>query len=270
MTAMNATPAFWMPTPIYRRRDWVAGGLTLVLALAATVGPGLRALTPPPGEKQAEVLTEIDLAPPPPEPQPQPKAEPLPQPKPEPKPEPKPQPKPEPKPEPKPQPQPQPRPQPTPQPTPTPTPTPQPVADSAPATSNATPTANTATNSAPSTPAAESKPVQKAAAPSKGDPDREYERSLRALVESRKKYPTSRQAMTEKPTGTVELCVMLDRSGKVKDVNLTNGSGSLLLDNTATRLVEGTTYPAFQDTHFAGQAQHKFCMKLDYQLPSNS
>ena len=262
--------ALWMPTPVYRRRDLVAGGLTLLLALAATVGPSFRHLAPPPGEKQAEVLTEIDLAPPPPEPkpQPQPKSEPQPQPKPEPKPQPKPEPRPQPKPEPKPQPAPQPTPQPTPAPTPAPTPTPQPLADSAPAT-NAAPTHNAATNATPATAAAESKPVQKAAA-SKGDPDRDYERSLRALVESRKKYPTSRQAMIEKPSGAVDLCVTIDRGGKVKDVNVTNSSGSLLLDNTATRLVEGTTYPAFQDTHFAGQSQHRFCMKLDYQLPGNS
>ncbi|VVE90041.1 energy transducer TonB [Pandoraea bronchicola] len=262
MTALS------IPTPIYRRRDWVASGLTLLLALAAMLGPGFRGLTPPPGDKRAEVLTEIDLAPSPPVPKTQPKSEPLPQPKPEPKPQPRPEPKPQPKPEPKPQPQLQPRPQPAPQPTPAATPSPQPLADSAPAT-NAASAHNTATNAAPTTAAADSRPVQKAAA-SKGDPDRDYERSLRALVESRKKYPTSRQAMIEKPTGAVELCLMLDRGGKVKDVNVTTSSGSLLLDNTATRLVEGTTYPAFQDTHFAGQSQHRFCMKLDYQLPGNS
>ncbi|VVE56975.1 putative hemoglobin and hemoglobin-haptoglobin-binding protein 3 [Pandoraea anhela] len=245
-----------MTAPIYHRRDWVASGLTLLIALVAMVGPSLRSLMAPPVPKPPEVLTEIDLAPPQPKPTP------------ETKPEPKPAPRQEHKPAPTPRPSPEPHPAPRPMSTQAPAPAAQPVAPAAPVTSNAAPTASA--NPTPAAPVADAKPAPRAATANKGDPDHDYERALRTLVESRKKYPTNRQAMIEKPTGTVALCVTLDRGGRVKDVNVTNSSGSLLLDNTATHLVEGTTYPPFQDSHFAGQAQHAFCMKIDYQLPGNS
>lgn len=262
---MSATSAMPPHAPLYHRRDWIAGGVTLALALIASFGPGLMAFTPP-TPKPPEIKTEIELAPPEPEPpkakpQPQTQPQPQPQPKPEPKPEPKPQPRPEPKPEPKPLPKPTPAPQPTPAPTPTPT------ADATPATTSAP--ATRAAQTAPSAPAPTAKAEPAPPPPQKGNPDRDYERKVRSLVEARKRYPTSRQASIEKPVGAVGVCVTIDRSGAVRDVNVNNSSGSLLLDTTASRLVEGTTYPPFDESHFKGQSTHAFCMKLEYQLPGS-
>lgn len=99
--------------------------------------------------------------------------------------------------------------------------------------------------------------------------NKDYERKIRTLVESKKQYPTSRQASIEKPTGKIALCVMLGRSGNVRSVDVSSSSGSLLLDNAAVRLVESLSYPAFGEASFPGEPSHVFCMTLDYQLPSS-
>ncbi len=92
---------------------------------------------------------------------------------------------------------------------------------------------------------------------------------MRTLIESRKRYPTSRQASIEKPAGTVGACLTLSRDGAVKGSSITISSGSVLLDSAATRLIEGVSYPPFDEAHFKGQPSRVFCMSIDYQPPSS-
>jgi protein TonB len=116
---------------------------------------------------------------------------------------------------------------------------------------------------------------QKPAAPApaqmlpKGNADHGYEAKVLALVEAHKLYPTGRQAMLDHPQGTVQVCVVLSRNGEPGGARIASSSGSMLLDQSARRLVSGLTYPPFPEQVFAGQASHEFCMSVEYQSPDD-
>ncbi|WP_157288206.1 energy transducer TonB [Uliginosibacterium gangwonense] len=92
---------------------------------------------------------------------------------------------------------------------------------------------------------------------------------IRQLINAAKAYPSGREAMTQKPEGTVEVCVTLARNGDYVDANVKESSGSILLDQTGKRLVARLRYPAFDESAFRGQAQHEFCIRLKYEVPKN-
>jgi len=92
---------------------------------------------------------------------------------------------------------------------------------------------------------------------------------IRQLINAAKAYPTGREAMTQRPEGTVEVCVTLARNGEYVDANVKESSGSILLDQAGKRLVARLRYPAFDESAFRGQAQHEFCIRLKYEVPKN-
>lgn len=92
---------------------------------------------------------------------------------------------------------------------------------------------------------------------------------IRQLINAAKAYPSGREAMTQRPEGTVEVCVTLARNGEYVDANVKESSGSILLDQAGKRLVARLRYPAFDESAFRGQAQHEFCIRLKYEVPKN-
>lgn len=135
---------------------------------------------------------------------------------------------------------------------------PQPQALAAPTTPNPAPA-----------PKEVAKPVEPAPAPVPAKPHAQvsdaYVAKLRAYVQGRKRYPTSREASLAKPTGTVRTWVILNRQGEVQEVGVDKSSDSLILDSEATKLLRSGHYPAFPDDAFPGQGSHKFYFDLDYQ-----
>lgn len=97
--------------------------------------------------------------------------------------------------------------------------------------------------------------------------DQRYEAALRSYIESRKSYPTGRQAALEKPEGITRMCLRLNRKGSLIEASMRGSSGSGLLDQAARRLLAGLSYPPFEEMAFRGQDEHEFCVHLKYEAP---
>jgi protein TonB len=126
-----------------------------------------------------------------------------------------------------------------------------PASHAAPSTPSPAPAANPAPAPAPR---AEHESVQNA-----------FTAKIKADVLARKSYPRGREASLEKPRGTVRAWLELDRSGAVRDVGIETGSGSMILDGAARKLLRGGNYPAFPEAAFPGEGSHRFYFDLDYQ-----
>lgn len=114
---------------------------------------------------------------------------------------------------------------------------------------------------------ADSRPVaMPSASPARQPPA--FETIIKDAIEAKKAYPTGRQAMLERPVGTVAICMVLSRSGKLIDSRIADSSGSILLDGAAKRLVSGVSFPPFPESYLIGKAQNEFCVRLKYELPN--
>jgi periplasmic protein TonB len=94
--------------------------------------------------------------------------------------------------------------------------------------------------------------------------ERAYEKRLKDLIESKKVYPTGRQASIERPEGRVEVCMSLNRNGELITSSMASRSGSIILDRAALRLVSSLSYPAFPSAAFSDDLERQFCVVLDY------
>lgn len=94
--------------------------------------------------------------------------------------------------------------------------------------------------------------------------ERAYEKTLKDLIESKKVYPTGRQASIERPEGRVEVCMSLNRKGELITSSVSSRSGSIILDRAALRLVSSLSYPAFPLAAFSDDVERQFCVVLDY------
>ena len=95
-----------------------------------------------------------------------------------------------------------------------------------------------------------------------------YEQKLKGLIESKKIYPTGRQASIEKPQGTVDLCMSISQTGELLKTEVRTSSGSLILDQAAKRLVSTIVFSPFAEAGFKGESSHQFCVQLTYNLPT--
>jgi protein TonB len=102
----------------------------------------------------------------------------------------------------------------------------------------------------------------------KNDNEPQFESQIRQLIEASKRYPTGREASLQKPQGVVSACVVLKRDGALQEVLIQQSSTSALLDTAAKRQLASIQYPPIPDNSFAGNAQHTFCVKLDYKFPT--
>jgi len=71
-----------------------------------------------------------------------------------------------------------------------------------------------------------------------------YEASVHAAIEQEKRYPMSKDARLQQPSGTVVLWVTLNRAGELEDVSIEESAGSIL-DRAAIETVKRTSYPPF-------------------------
>jgi TonB family protein len=95
-----------------------------------------------------------------------------------------------------------------------------------------------------------------------------YTASIRATLNSNKRYPTGREASLQRPAGKVKLWFVLTRNGSLQEAGIDESSNSIILDNAALATVRRTTYMAWPEGSWPGQSQHKFTVTLDF-LPLN-
>lgn len=91
-----------------------------------------------------------------------------------------------------------------------------------------------------------------------------YAGKLRAYLQSIKRYPTGREASLQRPAGTATIWFSVRRSGDLADAGIEASSGAMLLDRTALATVRRGSYPAFPDDAWAGRAQQRFTVELDF------
>lgn len=221
---------------------------TLEVVLAEPPAPEPLPETTPAAPPVSEPLPEPE---PPPEPLPEP-TPPVPTPapveaaKPAAAPRARPEPQPKPKPQTKPRPQAQPKAKTHAEPTPT-----QPIARSvAPAAPRAAPAVN------------------RPAPANAGALESGYLQALRRDLEQRKRYPTGRQASLERPEGSVEVWLEVDRSGRVTASGIGAKARSMLLNRAAASTLQSITQlKPFPAEAFAGQQRKRFTATFNYRAP---
>ena len=97
-----------------------------------------------------------------------------------------------------------------------------------------------------------------------------YERIIRGYLESIKRYPTSREARSQRPTGKVGLWLEVTREGTLKDAGIAKTSDSIILDNAALASVRQGKFPSFPPVAYVGEASHRFTVTLEYNLEAQN
>lgn len=111
--------------------------------------------------------------------------------------------------------------------------------------------------------------VPKPAAPaSSASAEASYLAKVRSAVEAQKRYPTGREASLERPEGSVEVWLEVDRSGKVLSSGISNKAKSMLLNRAATNSLQSIQkISPFPADAFVGSNTKKFTATLNYQAP---
>ncbi|MGL4407014.1 MAG: TonB family protein [Zoogloea sp.] len=143
----------------------------------------------------------------------------------------------------------------------------------APATETASPASQSASHAehsspAPAQPSAAPAPPAAPARPAVSEEDN-YLGRINAYVQSRKKYPTSREASLLRPTGAVKVWLILSRDGSLQEAGVERSSGSMILDGEALKLIRLGVYPPFPEGSFQGNARHRFFIELQYSLKND-
>ncbi|PRC94685.1 TonB family protein [Solimicrobium silvestre] len=110
-------------------------------------------------------------------------------------------------------------------------------------------------------------PVASAAEPAKPNNasiEAGYIAKLRAHLNSIKRYPTGREASQQKPQGKVKVWFVLSRNGAVVEQGIEESSNSMLLDDAAKKTINRSSFTAFPESSWAGEATHKFSAELDF------
>jgi len=85
--------------------------------------------------------------------------------------------------------------------------------------------------------------------------------AVRAAVEEQKRYPDSKDARLQQPSGTVIVWFTLDRTGQLLDSGIEQSAGSIL-DRAARDSVRRATFPPFPSGAWPGESQHRFSVDL--------
>ncbi|WP_380182803.1 energy transducer TonB [Kalamiella sp. sgz302252] len=91
---------------------------------------------------------------------------------------------------------------------------------------------------------------------------------LRSDLEAQKRYPTGRQASLERPEGSVEIWLEVDRSGRVLASGISNKARSMLLNRAALGSLQNIRQvKPFPTDAFTGQNSRRFTATLNYRAP---
>lgn len=93
-----------------------------------------------------------------------------------------------------------------------------------------------------------------------------YEHKIKGYLESIKRYPTSREARIQRPTGRVGLWIEVNRDGSLKEVGIAKTSDFIILDNAALATVRQGKFPPFPLDTYPGEPFRRFTVTLEYNL----
>ncbi len=119
-------------------------------------------------------------------------------------------------------------------------------------------------------PRVEPPPVVTGTGPSIGQIQAGYESKIKGYLESIKRYPTSREARMQRPTGKVGLWIEVNRDGSLKDAGIAKSSDYILLDNAALATVRQGKFPPFPADTYPGESFRRFTFTLEYNLEQPS
>ncbi len=117
---------------------------------------------------------------------------------------------------------------------------------------------------APAVSQAVAEPAKPPPPPSSAAIENAYVVSVRTLLNANKRYPTGREASLQRPAGKAVVWFVLNRNGTLQDAGIEGSSNSILLDNAAVSTVRRTSYTAWPEGSWPGQAQHRFTVTLDF------
>jgi periplasmic protein TonB len=113
-----------------------------------------------------------------------------------------------------------------------------------------------------------SKPESKPVAPArqKGDADSEngFTNDVRKKIEQQKVYPASARELGM--AGVVEVRYVIDRSGRLLEVEVATSSGYPLLDRAAVRAVKAASFKAMMANSWPDEAQKEFRTKIVFSI----
>ena len=115
----------------------------------------------------------------------------------------------------------------------------------------------------------DSAPAPAAPAPAaRAEPSAEqsYLVALRAYLDKIKRYPTSREARLQRPTGIVVVSIELKRDGSLLRCDIDKSSDSMILDSAAMSTCRQGSFPPFPPQAYEGSASRRFSANLVYQL----
>ena len=96
--------------------------------------------------------------------------------------------------------------------------------------------------------------------------EQSYLVALRAYLDKIKRYPTSREARLQRPTGIVVVSIELKRDGSLLRCDIDKSSDSMILDSAAMSTCRQGSFPPFPPQAFEGSASRRFSTNLEYRL----
>lgn len=90
-----------------------------------------------------------------------------------------------------------------------------------------------------------------------------YLATVREAIEEQKRYPDSKDARLQQPSGIVTVWLVLNRSGELVNSGIENSAGSLL-DRAAKESVKRASFPPFPASAWPNEQQHRFTAELNF------
>lgn len=94
--------------------------------------------------------------------------------------------------------------------------------------------------------------------------DAEFVAQLRAYLNTIKRYPTGREASTQRPKGVVRVWFVLKRDGGLVDAGVEASSNSTLLDDAARKTVNRAQFPSFPDGFKPNETTYRFTAEIEF------
>ncbi|MTJ80432.1 MAG: energy transducer TonB [Telmatospirillum sp.] len=109
-------------------------------------------------------------------------------------------------------------------------------------------------------------PVAPSARAASADGEERYVSGLHGYLDSIKRYPTSREARLEHPSGEAVVWFVLDHQGTLIDAGIEKSAGSMLLDQAALSTVRRGEYKPFPPDAWGGAETHRFTVRLHFSV----
>jgi protein TonB len=88
-----------------------------------------------------------------------------------------------------------------------------------------------------------------------------YISTVHAAIEEQKRYPMSKDARLQQPSGTVTVWFVLNRSGALVESGIEQSAGSIL-DPAALASVKRASFPPFPTDAWTNESQHRFKVEI--------